>query len=277
MKRIVSVLLTSLLILLLLPGCEALQIQDPPVIRAGVDSFINAVMENDPNDAYSAFHKSLPRAQFNSAFPQIRDLLMDVEEYSLLPIHLHHSSRSDGKSITHITYRMDTNCGTFIVIASAADNKDGLLNLQLTPEEQTTLVHTGSPGHMEGASVVQWTVLVLGFAVWGFVLWAFVDCCRRKIRTKPLWLLLIALAAVVFHVTASGKMLNFRFNAGIYLAVSSLLRYGDGSHQLQLVIPLGAILYVCLRKRLERPSPADVPAAVPAESSGEETSTELQE
>lgn len=59
-------------------------------------------------------------------------------------------------------------------------------------------------------------------------------------------------------------MINFRFNVGIYLAVSSLLRYGDGSHQLQLVIPLGAILYVCLRKRLERTVPADVPTEYPA-------------
>ena len=276
MKRTFSAILV-LLLLLPLSGCNAVQIRDVPAIRSHVDTFLTAALENEPNAAYSAFCQALPRAQFNSAFPQIRDLMVDVEEYSLLPIQLHHSSRSDSKSITQITYRMDTNCGAFIVTASAADNKDGLLNLQLVPEEQTTLVHTGSPGHMEGASVVQWTVLVLGFAVWGFVLWAFVDCCCRKIRTKLLWLLLIALAAVVFHVTVSGGMLNFRFNAGIYLAVSSLLRYGDGSHQLQLVIPLGAILYVCLRKRLERPSPTDVPAAVPAESSEKETSTELQE
>ncbi len=273
MKRILPALLASVLLLLLLSGCDGMQVKDIPEIRSHVENFLTATLENEPNDAYSAFYQALPRAQFKSVFPQLRDLLQDVEEYTLLPIHIHYSSRSDGKAVTQITYRMDTNCGAFVVIASASDNKDGLLNLQLVPEEQTTLVYTGTPGHMEGASTIQWITLILGFAVWGGVLWAFADCCRRKIRMKPLWLLLIALAALVFHVTLSGGMINFRFNVGIYLAVSSLLRYGDGSHQLQLVIPLGAILYVCLRKRLERTVPADVPTEYPAV----ETKTEEQE
>ena len=182
MKRILPALLASVLLLLLLSGCDGMQVKDIPEIRSHVENFLTATLENEPNDAYSAFYQALPRAQFKSVFPQLRDLLQDVEEYTLLPIHIHYSSRSDGKAVTQITYRMDTNCGAFVVIASASDNKDGLLNLQLVPEEQTTLVYTGTPGHMEEASAIQWITLILGFAVWGGCLVGF---CRLLSPEDP--------------------------------------------------------------------------------------------
>lgn len=272
MKRIFSVLAAFLLIVHL-SGCTGMQNKDIPEIRSHVDTFLTATLENEPNTAYGVFLKSLPRAKFNSVFPQIRELLKDVEEYTLQPIHFSQSSQ-DGKTIRHITYRMETNSGVFVVTATAADNKDGLLNIFIVPEEQTTLVHTGTPGSMKGASVIQWIVLILGFLTWGLVLWAFVDCCRRSVRTKPLWLLLIALGASLFTVSFIGGIISFRFHVGIYLTVTSLVKYGDGSSLLQLRIPVGAIVYLCLRKRLEKPL-VDPPAST--ELPGEETKLTEQE
>lgn len=271
MKRFISVFLVFLLFPLL-SGCGEMQITDSPEVRSHVDIFLTATLENKPNAAYGAFFDAVSRAEFNTVFPQIRNLLKDVEEYTLSPIHVNYSKRSDGKSFTQMTYRMNTNNGVFLVTATSAGNKDGLLSIHLVPEEQTTLVHTGSPGYMKGASAFQWAVLILGFAIWGFVLWAFVDCCRRKIRKKPLWLLLVALGAVLINVTISGSAINFRYNVGIHLTVSTLLRYGDGSYQLRLLIPLGAILYLSLRRQLEKP--ASVPSDVPAGTAPQKTEAE---
>lgn len=278
MKRILSVLLTFLLMLLLLCGCEGLQIKDQPEIRGHVDTVLAAALAGNADAAYSALCQETDKAEFSSVFPGIQELLADVSTYDLTPIHYNYSS-TNGTANTQMTYRMDTDSGAFLVIASTISTKEGLVSFHIIPEEQTTLVYTGSPGHMEGASVFQWIVLILGFGLWGFVLWVFVDCCRRPIRRKPLWLLIIGLGAVLLFFTVSGSTINFRFNAGIYLTVSSLLRYGDGSRQLRIVFPLGAVLYLSMRKQLERNAipKSSAPTESPAGSSGEEPPDELQE
>lgn len=271
MKRTLSTLLVSLLIVALLSGCANIQIKDSPEIRSNVDAFLAAVLDQNADAAYKAICSDVDRGEFSSAFSRIQEILADVESYELTPIHFNYSSRN-GIATTQLTYRMETNSGAFVVVASAMNTKEGLLSFHVTPEEQTTLVYTGTPGHMEGATAVQWIVLVLGFLVWGFVIWVFVDCCRRKIRMKPLWLLLIVFGAVLVTLTISGSAVNFQFNAGIYLTVSSLLRYGDGTHQLRLVIPLGAILYLSMRRKLEKPATPTSPT--PAETPSEEKANE---
>lgn len=174
--------------------------------------------------------------------------VQDVEDYALEPIHYNYSN-SNGTVTIQLTYRMTTEQGSFIVTASRIEGYEGLAAVHIVPEEQTTLHHTGTLGNMEGTGAGQW--VVLGALTWVFVIWMFVDCCRKKIRRKALWLVLIALVALVLTLTMRGGSVNLRFNVGLYLQLSSLISYGDGSTQLSLVVPVGAIVYCAMRKRLE--------------------------
>lgn len=248
-NRIVLLILVAALVLIL-TGCGEFEIKDDPAVRSDADVFLDALVAGDADAAYAAVYSGIDRTQFDTGFSQMCAYVQDVEEYTLEPIYYNYSS-SNGTVTIQLTYRMTTEQGSFIVTASRIEGYEGLAAVHIVPEEQTTLHHTGTLGNMEGAGAVQWAVLALGALTWVFVIWMFVDCSCKKIRKKALWLVLIALGALVLTLTMRGGSVNLRFNVGLYLQLSSLIRYGDGSSQLSLVVPVGAIVYCAMRKRLE--------------------------
>lgn len=249
MKKGICLILTVFLCAAFLSGCTGVTIQDDPSIRANVDAFLDAILAEDRDAAYGALCKEIGAEEFRSAYGEIRECLKDVDTYELTPIQYNYRVNNGTESIT-LAYRMVTDEGVFVVSAASAEGYEGLVTLYVTPEEKTALIYTGTPGHMQGANALQWTVLVIGFLSWAFVLWMCVDCCRRKIKRKVLWVLLILLAGVIVTLSISGTGVNLRFNIGIYLQISALIRYGNGASKLSLVIPAGAVIYLCCRKKL---------------------------
>lgn len=249
-----TLLILAAALVLILAGCGGIEIEDDPEIRGAVEEFLNALVAEDGDAAYSTVYSGIDRTEFDTAFAQMYAAVEGVTDYTLEPIHYNYSNQN-GTVTIQLTYRMTAGERAFVVTASKTEGYEGLTGVHIAPEEQTTLHHTGTLGNMEGANAVQWAVLVLGALIWVFVIWMVVDCCRRKMRLKALWLLLIILGALVLTVTVSGTGMNLRFNMGLYLQLSSLIRYGDGSSQLSLVVPLGAIIYCALRRKLTKQDP----------------------
>ena len=271
-KQIMLLVLAAALVLSL-AGCAELKVEDDPAIRAATEVFLDALVADDADAAYAAVYSGIDRTEFDTAFAQMYAFVDGVTEYALEPIHYSYSN-SNGVATIQLTYRMTAEAGSYIVTAAKTEGYEGLMGVHIAPEEQTTLHHTGTLGNMAGASAVQWVVLILGMLVGVFVIWMAVDCCRRKIRLKWLWLLMIVLGAMVLTVTMNSGGINLRFNFGLYLQLSSLIRYGDGSAELALVVPLGAIIYCAMRKRLLRaeqqvPQP-EMTEPVPEECTEEE-------
>ena len=90
----------------------------------------------------------------------------------------------------------------------------------------------------------------------------FVDCLRRKMKYKVVWAILIFFG-LCFTFTV-GETSNFSFNVGLFFQTSSIeADPGLLAVVTKLVIPVGAILYLCLRKKftVEPPKPdGEVPA-----------------
>lgn len=252
-KQIALLVLAAALVLSL-AGCTEIEIEDDPEIRGAVEVFLDALVAEDGDAAYASVYSGIDRTQFDTAFAQMYASVEGITDYELEPIHYNYSN-SNGVVTIQLTYRMTAEAGTFIVTASRTEGYEGLTGVHIAPEEQTTLHHTGTLGNMEGATAAQWAVLLLGALVWVFVIWMVVDCCRRKVRMKVLWLLLIILGALVLTLTMSGGSVNLRFNLGLYLQLSALICYGDDSSQLALVLPLGAIVYCAMRKKLTKQEP----------------------
>lgn len=252
-RKIVGLILAAALVLSL-AGCSGIEVEDDPQIRSAVEAFLDALVAEDGDAAYSTVYSGIDRTEFDTAFAQMYPCVEGMGEYELEVIHYNYSNQN-GTVTVQMTYRMTAGDRAVIVTASVTDGYEGLTGVHIVPEEETTLHHTGTLGNMAGASPVQWIVLILGALVWVFVIWMVVDCCRRKMRWKVLWILLIVLGALVLTLTMSSGSVNFRFNFGLYLQLSSLIRYGDGSTQLSLVVPLGAIIYCVLRKKLTKQDP----------------------
>jgi len=276
MKKRICLILAVFLCVVLLSGCAGVTIQDDPSVRANVDSFLAAVLAEDENAAYGALCKEIGPEEFHTAYAEIREYLKNVDSYQLTPIQYNYRVNNGTESIA-LAYRMVTNEGVFVVSAASAEGYEGLVTLYVTPEEQTALTYNGTPGHMQDANTLQWIILVGGILSWVFVLLVCVDCCRRRIKHKILWILLILLAGVIVTLSISGTGLNLNFNVGIYLKISTLIRYGNGTTKLSLVIPAGAVIYLCCRKklikkgRLPEPPVEEIPSADLSPEGGSES------
>lgn len=260
-KRIGLLFLAAALVLSL-AGCGEIKVEDDPEIRRGVEAFLDALTAKDADGAYAAVYSGIGQGDFNAAFAQMVPCVEGMEDYTLELMHYNYSNRNGVETI-QTTYRMTAGEKCVIVTASRIEGYEGLTGIHVVPEEQTTLRHTGTLGHMAGADAFQWVMLVLGILVWGFVIWMIVDCCRRKITRKALWLVLIILGTLVLTLTLSSGSVNFRFNFGLYLQLSALIRYGDGSSQLALVVPVGAIIYCAMRRRLVKQDPPVPQSEIP--------------
>jgi hypothetical protein len=104
--------------------------------------------------------------------------------------------------------------------------------------------------------IILWVVSGLFVA---FTVWMFVDCLRRKLKYKALWAILIFFG-IALTVTV-GETSNFSFQIGLFCSLWSIdADPGLPAVVTKIVVPLGAILYLCLRKRfiLQQPLPDTV-------------------
>jgi hypothetical protein len=103
--------------------------------------------------------------------------------------------------------------------------------------------------------IILWVVFGLILA---FTVWMFVDCLRRKMKYKVLWAIIILLSiALTFTV---GEASSFSFHVGLFLQPSSIeADPGIPAVITKIVIPVGAILYLCLRKRFTAEPAAPLP------------------
>ena len=91
-------------------------------------------------------------------------------------------------------------------------------------------------------------VLLVLLLMYAFVIWMLVDCIRRKLKRKVLWVLLVFLG-VAFTVTV-GNQIGFKFMIGLMFQNSTV----DADPYIKavvtkLVVPVGAIVYFFLRKK----------------------------
>ncbi len=102
----------------------------------------------------------------------------------------------------------------------------------------------------ENFDVVQLLMLLLSAASLALMIIAIVACAKSKVRKKALWIVMI----VLLHtgVSLAFSPAGFRFNFWILnVTLSSLQKYIDGTRVYNVLVPLGAILFLSLRRKLE--------------------------
>ncbi len=93
--------------------------------------------------------------------------------------------------------------------------------------------------------IILWVISGLCMA---FTVWMFVDCLRRKMKYKAVWAIVIFFG-VALSVTV-GEISNFSFTLGLFFKPSTVTADpGLVAVVTKVMIPVGAILYLCLRKK----------------------------
>ena len=259
-----SFIVTILLVLvLLLSGCKALLgAFENEKLRNHTDVMLNAILMNDADAGYSLVEDVCERSDFDPAFIKMCEMLNGVNEYNLNMLSIYQKAGIDnGESYKYVdsVYEMTANNKRYIISVQLDGNTEKLRLFNITPYEKTNYYYTGVITNMKDASVIQWGFLLSNLLVVALVVFALIDCCRHKIKLKPLWIVIILLGAFSIGATISSTSFHVNFSVIWFTAYSAFVRYGGGQVLLRFVIPWGAPLYFILRHWLiKKPEPAPI-------------------
>lgn len=260
MRRTLAWLLLTVL-LLVTTGCgaqdewEAAQkaagllgdVVEDPQLRENTQKMLDALITDDFASAYSLVSEVASETEFRSVYAQLQPALADLGEYELVASYIN-KNVNNGVSTTGVRYMLTAGEKRLFVEVTRVEGYDGLTSFYIN--EYDPVITTGTLGSMQGADALQWIFLVVGLLELAFVVVVFVDCCRHKMKKKWLWLLIIALGYMILSIFVTQGQFQFAFNVGVYLNYTSLIHYSTGEYTARIVVPLGAIIYLCLRKSL---------------------------
>ena len=251
--------------LVLCSGCAGgLQKMENSQLRSSTEAMLDALIAEDFQSAYGLVSNICSQEDFQSIFAQMRQMLGDTESYALQLLHVYAGTNiTNGQKInTASSVYQITTPNSLIIADIRMDDRMGLTAFYLTPYEKTDYYFTGTLGHMKDADGIQWIFLLLNVVIVSFGLFALVDCARKKIKNKVLWILLLVIGFATVGITVTGSGFRTNFNLGWITAYSALIRYGSGAVMLRLMLPVGGIVYFCIRRSLLK---APKPVATPAE------------
>jgi len=274
-KRFLAIAVIALL-LLSVSGCgnrqdweamreQALKMEgivEDAKVRENTERMLSYILADDFENAYTMVCTVATREEFRQPYADIRTVLQGVTDYELVASYRNNNA-TNGVSYVGVRYMLTSGEQKILVEATRQEGGLGLVGFRVYPYDPVT--QTGTLTTMQGANAAQWIFLVIGLLEAGFMVWMFVDCCRSRIRRKWLWLILTLLGAVAISVTV-GSGINFRYNIGLFFNLhTALIRYSSGGFTVRLMVPLGAVLYIILKKKLIKPREVPAVGEVPAE------------
>lgn len=258
-KRLFCLLLCVML--LLLAGCSTAEnwqsmqsaadslgeaLEDPQ-LRQNATAMLDFIIADDKAQAYKMVAEVITEEDFQEPYDLMREYLLTVGSYKLQAASKN-TKVQNGVTIVSVRYLMTAGEDRFVVEAARTDEITGLAGFYLTPYVEVQ--QTGTMATMEGANWLQWVLLVFGMLEMIFILVALVDCCGHKMEKKWLWILLILLGSLSVLLMSTDSGLQVNYNYGLIFSHTALIRYSTGGFMIRIYLPVGAIAYVALRKKL---------------------------
>lgn len=215
---------------------------------------IDYMIDDDFKSAYSLFKEHITESDFRSGYNEIIDYFKGIKSYELTQVGWHVYTQN-GVSTYSVTFRMTADDELFLLESTFLKEDDSFVSFQVSPS--TTPV---------SSDIIPLQILFFmgSLLIFGFTVWAFIDCIIRKIKNKALWMILILIG---FSVTVTlGQGFNINFSLALIMPLSQVVSDGF-SMSVTLALPIGAIVYLIICRKL----PKKLPPTPPAEAAVTET------
>lgn len=220
---------------------------DSDEVHDVTDEFIDAIIENDKEEAYELTKNIYTEKEFADIYNDFRTMLENVGEYDLEAIE-NHTEMDNGSKKINVLYVMDVGEEKFVVDSTVSSTADGLNYIYINEydeavEEGYIVIST------HGAPNLIFRLILLAELV--FLIIVVVDCAKHNIKRKALWLVIIVLGCVTFIIMGEDGGLFARLNL-LEVLGTYLNTYSDNSFEMGISVPVGAIVYLIMRKKLFR-------------------------
>ena len=206
------------------------------------EQMIECIRNDDSDGAYELVKNVATRKEVNEVFPEWQAALSGVDEYELTAKGWHYST-SGGVRVATINYLLTNDSGRTVAIQLATvSNIDGIGGFSL--KDNTEFVSKTS-----SIPTFDIILIVISLIALVFMIVMIVDCARHKMRVKWLWIIII-LAGIGVNLTLGAGGVNFGFN--IMLLPLSRIQADPilAAISARFSLPVGAIIYAAVRKRL---------------------------
>lgn len=255
LKKTSLILLLCLCALLLFSACQDAK-PDLDQKQADVAVLMDSVIANDKNAAV-ALMEHVPiasQAQLDAFWNELLRIYDGASTYKIKFISWNTTySFTDQSSLTTIVYQAKADTKACAEFTLTYDGEDLLRGVNVTD-----VTERSSP-----VIIIVRVLLILGFAAsLALCIWMTVDCVKRPIRFKVLWIILIWVS-VILQVSMIGTSFRFNFSFTVIPTWGSLLATVS-SFLLRIPVPVGALIYLAVRKKI-KPKASKQSTEVPAE------------
>ena len=232
--------LTALILLVTLISCT-------PDMDVGnntelADQFMDHVIADDYDAAYGMVKATVTDSDFRPYWKDIRQTAEGAKTYELEQIGWQINT-VNGVTDRTTAYRVYLdNERTVLLRVMTREGIEGIAGIHFS---DITEFLASTEVFVPTVQLILWVFSGLCVV---FTLWMLVDCLRRKMKYKVVWVLLILFSLCLSFTV--GETSNFSFNVGLFFQTSTITADpGLVAVVTKLVIPVGAILYLCLRKK----------------------------
>lgn len=215
--------------------------------------FLDLALQDDYASAYALVSATISDGDFAAYWGSIRETLEGAESYR--------QERNDwsvdtvnGQTSVTTAYRVILDNGkTAWLRVVTREDISGIAGIHFS---DVTEFLDSTRAYMPTVQVI---LGVFSGVVFLFMLLMLVDCLRRKMRYKVLWVILILCGIGV--TVAFGENFATEYFAGLMIETSSITPDpGTLTVSVRLMIPVGAVLYLWLRNRFVVEPASDEPA-----------------
>jgi hypothetical protein len=220
------------------------------------DQFMDHVIADDYDAAYGLVKATVSDPDFRAYWATVQTVADGAETYEIKQIGWN-LNRSNGVTTRTTAHQAELDNGRIVLLRVVT--QDGIEGIAGIHFSDITDFLASTEAFVPTVRIILWVVSALAVA---FTVWMLVDCLRRKMKYKVVWAILIFFG-LCFTFTV-GETSNFSFNVGLFFQTSSIeADPGLLAVVTKLVIPVGAILYLCLRKKFtvdpSKPEGEDLP------------------
>ena len=250
-KSSAIMLLFSILFCSILSGCaDLLRNED---MDKEVAYLIEALNEDDADRIFlSMYPDVVTREEFDESYEAVRQLWEESGEYTtkLNSINTRKNFNKTGDFlICQAQYYVYTQVQDYTITLTyrSDDNGEGLYQFNLNVGAEPVLISGGFTTAGKN-SALQWALLLLSVLSYLFIIVTAVDILRKRPRLFGVWLA-AALTFMGFGIQVSSAGLHVGGNVS-WFVLSAFKIYSTGSRKFVAALPVGAIVYWCLRKKL---------------------------
>lgn len=266
MKKTILILCVAvLLVAVLLCAVSCNLKEDGARAEALCREMTDAILADDEDAAYRLVSDTMDRETFAAGFHALREALSGIDGAYELRQTAFRSEIDNGTSSYSATYEISSGGTTVTVEVAMTEGYEGLT--RYSASYSTSADAVGALTTVGEFNLLQWALLIASALFIAFEVLMVLDCVKRTLNAKALWIILILLGHLKIYANTVAEGLSAGFRIGALLPYSRLLLYDGGAFDFTLVLPVGAIVYFFLRKWLTAKYEAPVkPAALEGET-----------